>query len=72
MDLCQRDFGVKMVRNIVINQQRIEPEDNEVWLCDYSETRGGAEFVKMLCKEHDVKSSDIDKMCNKNNWAIVL
>ena len=29
MDLCQRDFGVKMVRNIVINQQRIEPEDAE-------------------------------------------
>ena len=54
------------------SEVEIDIVNNEVWLCDYSENRGGAEFVKMLCKEHDVKSSDIDKMCNKNNWAIVL
>ena len=54
------------------SEVEIDIVNNEVWLCDYSKTRGGAEFVKMLCKEHDIKSSDIDKMCNKNNWAIVL
>lgn len=30
MDLCQRDFGVKMVRNISINRKRIAPEDAEI------------------------------------------
>lgn len=54
------------------SEVEIDIVNNEVWLCDYSKTRGGAEFVKMLCKEHDVKSSDINKMCDKNNWAIVL
>ena len=54
------------------SEVEIDIVNNEVWLCDYSKTRGGAELVKMLCKEHDVKSSDIDKMCDKNNWAIVL
>lgn len=29
MDLCQRDFGVKMIRNIVIHKNRMEPEDAE-------------------------------------------
>lgn len=30
MDLCQRDFGVKMVRNIAINRKRMEEADAEV------------------------------------------
>ena len=53
------------------SEVEIDVVNNEVWLCDYSENRGGAEFVKMLCKGHDIKSSDIKKMCNKNNWAVV-
>ncbi len=30
MDLCQRDFGVKMVRNISINRKRVSAEDADI------------------------------------------
>ena len=66
---CQDYECGRMMRSD--SEIEIDIVNEEVWLCDYSQSRGGAEFVKMLCKKNKIKTFDIEKMCNKNNWAIV-
>lgn len=41
-------------------------------LYDYSESRGGAEFVKEICSANDVTKDEIIELCNKHNWAYML
>lgn len=41
-------------------------------LYDYSESRGGAEFVKEICSANDVTKDEIIELCDKHHWAYTL
>lgn len=47
-------------------------ENNGVWLCDYSESRGGAEFIEKICEADDVDKNELIDLCNKYDWNYVI
>lgn len=45
--------------------------NNEIWLSDYSESRGSAEAVKKLCDTNEINAYFLyylRKLCFKHNW----
>jgi hypothetical protein len=46
--------------------------DNNIWFCDYSPSRKGAEFIKILCKVNHVDLNQLIKLCNEHNWGYVI
>ncbi len=63
------EYG-KMLRND--SEVEIGITFGMVNLYDYSESRGGAEFVKEICSANDVTKDEIIELCNKHNWAYML
>ena len=54
------------------SEAEIDLFDGKVWLCDYSESRGSAEFVKDLCREDDIDLDELAELCDRHGWAYVL
>ena len=42
-----------------------------IWLMDYSESRGSAEYVKALCYANDMTEKEFDELCKEFNCAFV-
>ena len=49
----------------------IDIQDDEIWLCDYSKSRGGAEFIKKLGDTTEINVKEILKLCDDYDWYIV-
>ena len=45
--------------------------EGEVWLADYSESRGGSELVEQLCDENMINLARLRDEVNKRNWYMV-
>ena len=59
----------KMLRDD--SEVEIDLFDDEIWLCDYSETRGSGEGIKKLCNVNEVDLKEIKEMCGRHNWYMV-
>lgn len=46
--------------------------DGRICICDYSESRGSAEFIADVCFSDDVTKDEIIELCNKRHWAYCL
>lgn len=42
-----------------------------IWLCDYSESRGGAEFVEKLCNTNEISVTLLRSECWNHKWCYV-
>ena len=60
----------KMMRDD--SEVEIDILDDGIWLCDYSSSREGAEFVEKICDTDDVDTDTLIKLCDKHNWSYVL
>ena len=60
----------KMLRDD--SEVEIDVVDDEVWLCDYSESRGGAEFIKKMCNLNETTYDTIKSICSKHGWNYVI
>lgn len=45
--------------------------EGEVWLADYSESRGGSELVEQLCDEDMINPVRLREEVNKRHWYMV-
>lgn len=45
---------------------------DEVWLCDYSESRGSAEPIKKICNVFEIGEEIIIDICERNRWCYCL
>ena len=54
------------------SEVEIDVFDDEVWLCDYSESREGSEAIEKLCDIEDISTDELTSLCDKHNWAYVL
>ncbi len=62
-----KEYELCMLRND--SEVEIDIDESEVWLCDYSESRGGAEFIKKLCEKEDIDHKELIALCEKYNWC---
>ena len=60
----------KMLRSD--SEVEINLSEGLVWICDYSPSREGAEFVEAVCDASTVNTDDIVSMCDKHDWGYVL
>ena len=51
------------------SEVEIDVTDGKVILCDYSESRGSAETVRIICDADEISSTEIIELCNKHNWC---
>ncbi len=60
----------KMMRSD--SEVEIDILDDEVWISDYSEERGGAEGIEKICPSCKVVESELIALCAKHNWCYSL
>jgi hypothetical protein len=51
------------------SEVEIDLIDDEYWICDYSESRGSSEPVRMACYADEVSRDEVIGLCKKNGWA---
>ena len=44
--------------------------EGEVWLADYSKSRGGSELVEQLCDEDMINMARLEEEVNRRHWCI--
>lgn len=54
------------------SEVEIDECDGEIWLCDYSSVREGAEFIEKICNTDDIDMDKLEAMCFKHDWGYVL
>lgn len=54
------------------SEVEIDVFDGEVWLCDYSATREGAESIEKICDVDDIDLDEIRRICDDHNWSYCL
>lgn len=54
------------------SEVEIDVIDGEVWIGDYSESRGGAELFEKICNASDITLDELKELCNKHDWYYVL
>ena len=62
----------KMLRDDSEVEIDLFEDTDEIWLSDYSESRGSAESIEKLCDVSLVRLSDIIDMCDKHGWAYMI
>lgn len=54
------------------SEVEIDIIDGEVWVCDYSESRGDSFPVVKVCDEGDIEAEDIIRVCNEHHWSYCM
>lgn len=44
--------------------------EGEVWLADYSKSRGGSELVEQLCDENMINIARLEEEVNRRHWCV--
>lgn len=44
--------------------------EGEVWLADYSKSRGGSELVEQLCDENMINIARLEEEVNRRHWCM--